>query len=171
MPENTRLREIFAEIDSKARNFAEASCLSCPAGCGKCCADTEASAIEADIIANYIVENAPELKSCLDRKGPECIFYDRDSDLHCRIYEVRPLICRCFGYSAELDKLGSLLFPACQHMDLPDGLRSGGGVIRILFEPHPPVMAEYRSRIQKLQNGNRKMSPLAEAVKDAVARI
>lgn len=128
--------------------------------------------MEASLIAEYIRNRAPDVEEALfsnlekkdrDAGHLECVFYDGDNDLHCRIYPVRPLICRSFGYSAEPDKTGALLFPACRHMDLPDGLRAGGGVVRILFEPHPPVMARYRSKIEELEDDPR-MRPLGEAV-------
>jgi uncharacterized protein len=161
---------MYSELDAEAIRFAEASRLSCPAGCGKCCdhADTEVDLPEATLIADYILTVAPHLRQVLEERirceGGECVFYDRDSDLHCQIYPVRPLICRCFGYAAEKDKTGALLFPACQHMDLPAGLRAGGGVVRILFEPHPPVMAEYRERIGNDSRIRGRMRPLGDAV-------
>jgi uncharacterized protein len=168
---------LYTEVDIKAVEFASASRLSCPIGCGLCCdkADTEVSVLEAEYIANYMVEAAPEIIQILiqrlaeekesDSHG-ECVFYDRDSDFHCRIYPVRPLICRCYGYSAERDKIGSILFPACQHMDLPAGLRAGGGIIRLSFEPFPPVMQDYRIRLRELEVSEFpvRMRPLGQAV-------
>ena len=170
MTSQGRLESLYAEIDAKALRFAEASSLSCPAGCGKCCdrADTEIGLPEAAIIADYILSVAPHLqevlKARIGREDGECIFYDRDADLHCLIYSVRPLICRCYGYAAEKDRTGGLLFPACQLMDLPAGLRAGGGVVRILFEPHPPVMAEFRERIESDSPIRGRMRPLGDAV-------
>ncbi len=164
------LQSQYDDLDTHALQFAEASSLCCPVGCGRCCdhADTEVNPTEASLIASYILTEDHGLKEILrkriHRDDGECVFYDRDSVLHCRIYKVRPLICRCYGYSAELDKTGALLFPACQHMDLPAGLRAGGGVVRILFEPHPPVMADYRERISGETSEDARMRPLGDAV-------
>lgn len=166
------LEFLYNDVDAKAVAFAKISQLACPEGCGKCCGDTEVSPVEATLIAAYIGEHRPELASVLATRlknpGRECVFYDRDSPLHCTVYPVRPLICRCFGYSAEKDKIGNIMFPACQHMDLPDGLRSGGGVVRVLFEPYPPVMSEYRQAINSLETGASRMRPLGQAVFSAL---
>lgn len=167
-----RIRILYEELDEKAVRFAEASSLSCPKGCGKCCADMEVSASEAEYIARFIKSTAPELeervRSQARNTGRGCVFYNTGSDLHCRIYKARPLICRCFGYSAEEDRTGALVFPACQHMDLPAGLQSGGGAVRILFEPHPPVMQHYRLRIDGEPGHTSRMRPVGPAVLDAL---
>ncbi len=177
----TQLADLFTELDKRAEVFSAVSQLSCPEGCGLCCehADTEVSRLEAEYIAIHLRGEAPELIDILSRKLTDeshtgihgaCIFYDSDTPLHCRIYQVRPLICRCFGYSGERDKTGATLFPACEHMDLPEGLRTGGGIVRLSFEPFPPVMADYRRDIETLANSDtaKRMRPLGRAVADAL---
>ena len=142
-------------------------------------ADTEVSQPEAQIIARYLVGHKlnriktlyEDFQSKAEMSGPRaCIFYDECSDLHCQVYPVRPLICRCYGYSAERDKSGTLYFPLCGHMDLSHGLQNGGASLKILFEPHPPVMADFREEITSLAEKGQKsrLSPLAAAVKDCL---
>ena len=175
----TELEQIFRELEEEIEHFSNLSNLECPSGCGKCCdrADTEVNDIEASFIARYIEDRIPSLAKDLVRKverrrqvsgNRECLFYNGGADLHCVIYPARPLICRCFGTLGEQDKIGAVLFPACLHMNLPSGFRSGDGIVRILRPPFPPVMAEYRDRINILQGEPVRMKSLADAVLEHV---
>ena len=163
------LERVFAEFDAEVKAFAGASCISCPLGCGNCCdhADTEVTADEAALIANHIREEEPSLGNHLENAlaepdRTECVFYDRDKDFHCRIYKVRPLICRAFGYSAYSDRSGNKLFAICPSMPIA---KKSGGVMPVLFEPYPPVVEEYRERIDRLNKSeNPGRRPLGEAV-------
>ena len=168
---------MYLHLDNQARVFADISSLTCPSGCGRCCdmADTEVSDIEALVIARYLItekqSSIPELFREFRQREEEqgrksCIFYKEDSELHCIVYQARPLICRCFGYSAERDKTGALYFPLCGHMNLAAELQKDGAVLRVIFEPYPPVMADYRKEIEILENEGAwsRLRPIAEAV-------
>ena len=172
-----KMRGIYLDLDNQACDFARMSSLACPSGCGRCCdmADTEVSDIEALVIARFLmVENQsfiPEFFRKLRRRQEEpcrkaCIFYEGDSELHCIVYQARPLICRCFGYSAERDKTGALYFALCGHMELAAELQNRDTVLKVIFEPYPPVMADYRKEIEILENEGARsgLRPLAEAV-------
>ena len=170
------LNQIYAEFDLKVTEFAGVSCLSCPLGCGDCCdhADTEVTKNEAVLIASYIREEKPALEERMETvlaepNRTECVFYDRDKDFHCRIYPVRPLICRAFGYSAYSDRTGSKLFAFCPSMPIAE---KAGGVMPVLFEPYPPVVEEYRDRIEGLhKTGDTGRRPLGRAVQRALKEI
>ena len=172
-----KMQEMYLHLDNQAHAFARISSLTCPSGCGRCCdmADTEVSDAEALVIARYLMTEKhsfiPELFRKFRQREEEpgrkaCIFYEVDSELHCIVYQARPLICRCFGYSAERDKAGALYFPLCGHMDLAAELQNGGAVLKVIFEPYPPVMADYRREIEILEceGARSRLRPLAEAV-------
>ncbi len=168
------LRRLFDRFDRKVAEFAGATRLSCPPGCGECCdhADTEVTEVEAELIASYIESEAPGLRDHLratvaDHDRVACVFYDETNDLHCMIYRVRPLICSAFGYSAYSDKSGNKLFAVCPAMDLA---RKTGGAMQILFEPFPPVVEHFSDAIERINrdayNGVRRR-PLGAAVAKA----
>ena len=170
----SEILEMYERLDQQARSFARISNLTCPRGCGRCCdrADTEVSEREALAIAHYLREERQEIipgilhgdyqKKRAQGEQP-CVFYEAGTELHCMIYPARPLICRCYGYSAERDRAGMLYFPLCSFMDLSASLRNGGSMLRILFEPYPPVMADYRKEIEAPH-----LHPLADAVEKAL---
>ena len=170
------LKQIYVEFDEKVNEFSGASCISCPLGCGDCCdhADTEVTNEEATLIAKHIREEEPSLEDHLEKvladpNRSECVFYDREKDFHCRIYAVRPLICRAFGYSAYSDRSGNKLFAICPSMPIA---KKSGGVMPVLFEPYPPVVEEYRDRIENLHaRDKRGRRPLGEAVQRALKEI
>lgn len=66
----------------------------CDDGCGDCCGPVTASPREMGAIRAYIKEHAIVPK----KQGITCPFYDN----RCAIYPVRPLMCRAFAHTAEL---------------------------------------------------------------------
>lgn len=162
---------LYEEFDADVSAFAEVGGISCPLGCGDCCdhADTEVTVTEARLIAEHIRAEMPALEDELatTARHPDrvaCVFYDPDRDFHCRIYSVRPLICRAFGYSAYSDRAGNHLFAVCPSMPIAKRV---GGVMPVLFEPYPPVVDHYRSRILAIAERYEKTNsrkPLGRAV-------
>lgn len=115
---------IYREADAATASFSKDCRFSCPPSCGICCEGfyPELLAEEADLIAVYLVFFRKELIALLSSEGGtgetpcSCPMYDPDSSLHCRIYPVRPLVCRSFGFTGSLDKGGKPVFRLCKHM-------------------------------------------------------
>lgn len=75
--------------------------------CGECCASTlPLTRKEEKIIRNYIQENRiePEFFNDNDNINLQCCFYDRTNRV-CKIYDVRPNICRTFKCNKTTEQL------------------------------------------------------------------
>ena len=69
--------------------------MQCDAGCGECCGPVMCSHSEFDRIDAYAKANGIEPK----RQGTRCPFYQ---DGTCKVYDVRPFICRLFGHCGDM---------------------------------------------------------------------
>ena len=104
-------QQFVARIDAHARRVSEAHTaeIACEAGCSGCChRDLTVFPVEAAAIAAWIAEQQPDLSpreaptvspqalQLLELgKAEPCVMLDRQG--LCRIYPVRPLICRTHG--------------------------------------------------------------------------
>ena len=176
------LFSLYAEIAAGIRSYREISNLRCPKGCGKCCdkADIEVTRSEAEFIASYILQEIPELEGELPRRiadkradldSKACIFYDPGSDEHCRIYPARPLVCRAFGDSGFKDKTGGVYFEVCPHMTGADRFMAGGGIVKVLFNPKPPILSDFEDLISLHAEGRTSKRPIGEAVFTAFLEV
>ncbi len=107
----TTYRQFVARIDAHAQGVFEAHAakIECKAGCSGCChRDLTVFPVEAAAITAWIAEEQPDLSpsqaptvspralQVLELDGDEpCAMLDRQG--LCRIYPVRPLICRTHG--------------------------------------------------------------------------
>lgn len=94
------LQKVSAKFDEiYGRNRAQ---MKCGRGCSSCCVKgLTVFTVEREAIRDYLLVR-PELVQELDRlelqdphKGERCHFLDENGD--CKIYEVRPVICRTHG--------------------------------------------------------------------------
>lgn len=100
------IEQVSRDMDENVYDFTqEGKC----SHCGKCCSNfLPLSQKEVMTINNYVVNNhIKEYKSMLPLAGPvidgTCPFLDRDKkEEKCRIYPVRPLVCRKFICNKEL---------------------------------------------------------------------
>ena len=171
-PETKELVDLFESFDAESAEFSKVACLKCPHGCSDCCdhADTEATAVEAALIASYLLTDdrlAERFsRSLSDPDRVACVFFNPDNPMHCLVYAVRPLICRAFGYSSYSDKRGNSLFALCRSMPQASGVGSGGAM-PVLFEPYPPSLTAYVAKVRKIalaETGSASKRPLGEAV-------
>ena len=82
------------------------SCGNC-SRCGQCCAATiPLTRKEEKRIREYIKQNniEPEAFQTKTDMNLQCCFYDRKNKL-CKIYEVRPSICRSFKCNRDINQL------------------------------------------------------------------
>lgn len=101
------LLSYFQEIQADAESIHNKVCKK---GCSKCCTnDFPISIVEFFAILRYIgIQYSDdfvlkiEKKSKISLYAPQCIFVD-ETDCSCKIYEIRPLICRKYGTYKNTD--------------------------------------------------------------------
>lgn len=114
--------EILGEIEQATQAYAKASGIRCREGCGQCCLKPGvevrplellplARALHAEGRADAIYEAA------LAAPDGICVFYQgREDDPtfgRCGTYELRPSLCRLFGFAAVSRKRGAPELAAC----------------------------------------------------------
>ncbi|MDD5634845.1 MAG: YkgJ family cysteine cluster protein, partial [Candidatus Omnitrophica bacterium] len=106
--------DLFKKADSEIEGFKAKTALECPSGCGHCCekVDLEATILEFMPLAidlwrtkqaEFYLEEIQKLNS-----PSRCVFYEpglKGQGLgRCKVYRLRGLICRLFGFSGSRDK-------------------------------------------------------------------
>ena len=125
------LEAVYRRADADVEAFAAASGIACVAGCGACCRGfvPDVLPVEASYMAALIVAGRPEAAHAMASgtlaplSWPDgstgCPLYDDDNPLHCTVYQARPLVCRMFGFSGLVDRLGRLSYSLCRVMAAP----------------------------------------------------
>jgi uncharacterized protein len=137
-----RLREIYdrvaaAQSLSLAEIARKGRALACPEGCGSCCEGfiPDILPVEADYLADWLLENRPELAASFleradahPRYSPPCPLYEAGRPGgRCGAYPARPLVCRLFGYASVRDRQGEESYSLCREMSSRRGRRSWSG--------------------------------------------
>ena len=126
---------IYQSADEQTAAFSAATGLSCPTGCGHCCANHNPHVSVADMvpIARALVDGAtddeaggnllprglPTAESVYERAvaagdSGACVFFvEGRLPGGCTQYPLRPLLCRLFGFAAVRSKHGSLQLAVC----------------------------------------------------------
>lgn len=112
-----KLAVIYQQVDQALALLRRKSGLKCVPGCGKCCRHVyaEVSMLEMMPLASVLLRRKRvdlwlKKLSSLPEEG-RCIFYQGNPAVNtngrCRIYPLRPLICRLFGFAARKKKNGA----------------------------------------------------------------
>jgi len=148
-----------------ALEFARATGLACPAGCGDCCVNDEPedSVLAALPAARWAVANGlAERLSGAAQSAPygPCVFYNAERAQHCTVYPLRPLLCRLFGFAGRRDKQGAAQYRPCRRMN------AGAGAVSAA----PPLFGEQASRLESIHPalGGRRL-PMNLAFAEAAA--
>ena len=163
---STVLNELYSKLDGTIAEFSGRAGLSCPSGCGTCCETfvPDLTPAEADLIAARLLQDHQILTIDSWTTGElegACPFYRVQGDpYHCRIYPVRPLICRLFGFAGSRNKQGEAVFRRCRHMS---GTTPPDLEITLLMGP-------YGLRLEALSPGAVKLS-IGDAVRDSLSRL
>jgi Fe-S-cluster containining protein len=108
-----KIRGIYRSLDEKTRSFQEKSGLKCLNGCGQCCLSptVEAQVSEMLPLAMSMLKSgdAADLHAKIEQKRDAmCVLYRPSSadpnQGYCSAYEMRPSVCRLFGFSAVSGK-------------------------------------------------------------------
>jgi Fe-S-cluster containining protein len=125
-----KVSEVFDELDEAISRFQAASSWSCREGCGDCCnsPEVEVTVLEAlpHALRLWDLGKAEIYASELSRHlGKPCVFYvpsSTDSSLgRCSIYATRPMLCRMFGFTAQIGKDALPRLAACRWQKLGAG--------------------------------------------------
>ena len=168
--------DFYNYIQPDFDSFMERFSLSCPPGCGECCAHfiPDVTPSEALIIGAQVLfgDKKDLLKDQLYSSKPVssivCPFYDPWNPSHCMVYSVRPLVCRMFYSCASEGKNGEMEFRGCRFND--ESQRVAGQEL----EDSSSVlqsMSDYGESLEALPGNSASTELLPAAVKRAVQRI
>jgi len=175
---------LYQELDRKILRFQEATGLKCPPGCGACCVFQEVEATVLEVLPLAIESfSAHQVDLCYakieeqEKKGDRvCILYRPDPQTpgkgRCVCYEVRPLLCRLFGFAARRNKEGDLELCPCKLLraTFSEKLQEEGE--RAWSKLSVPVYQETSMRIAVLNPGmGFRRLPLNLAIKSAIEQI
>jgi Fe-S-cluster containining protein len=127
LPLARKVSDVFSELDKAIADFQSESFWACREGCGDCCnsPEVEVTVLEAlpHALGLWELGKAELYAEQLTRfLGKPCMFYVpnvSDSSLgRCSIYETRPLLCRMFGFTAQLGKDSLPRLAACRWQKL-----------------------------------------------------
>lgn len=172
---------LFAKVDLETKRFIEFTEVSCPRHCGICCESNqvETTVLEMLPLACYLWGKKQAdlaLEKLSQNSSDTCIFFRKqiknNQKGHCGIYEVRPLICRLFGFFTVKDKYGKYVYGGCKVIKkiYPASYQKVIEVIEDGF--HPSDMTDFTLRV--LAQGSdlgRKMIPINTAIQAAIEKI
>ncbi len=115
------LMRVYSSLEKKEKKFTSSFSLECVSSCGECCRHyiPYLSSSEALLAAYYIIKEGreDEIRAMLE-KGDEkkgiCPLYNPEKSKHCSFYEGRSMVCRLFGASVSLSKMGRMEFKDCK---------------------------------------------------------
>ena len=177
-----RIRELFREVDETADAFRALTGVHCPDGCGECCtrSKVEATAVEMMPLALDLWQKG-NADFWLERitgsqEDPTCAFYRADPANplrgRCTVYEMRPLVCRLFGFFMMRSKHGQFVYSGCRVIKQKDPEMYRNAVERLSTAEHPSVYTDYSIRIMGLDSGSGKaMLPINQAASTALLKI
>ncbi len=115
---------LFNVVTNEVNQFAAATGVQCPSGCGACCTNPNMQTTVAEMmpLATHLWESGQAetfLKRLDDLNNVDiCAMYQPDKGDHnkgrCQAYQFRPGICRLFGYCARVDKHGNKQLVTCK---------------------------------------------------------
>jgi Fe-S-cluster containining protein len=119
-------RELCIRVDAKFSEIRanHPASFACKIGCHSCCKPgLTVNALEHEEIARFLAERPGlqqelrELKAANPHKGKRCGFLSGNGE--CRIYDVRPLVCRSHGAPLQFSPLSAEQFrePAAKPAD------------------------------------------------------
>ncbi len=167
--------DFYNTVQSDFDYFKDEFSLSCPDGCGECCAHfiPDVTQSEALLLAARVLfgEKKSLLQERLKASYPSkivCPFFDLWSDHHCMVYSSRPLICRMFYSCASSGKDGSLAFGGCRFCKESRSI-SSEELSSSDCNIHP--MGDYGEMLEVLPGNSPATELLPEAVTKAINRI
>jgi Fe-S-cluster containining protein len=174
-----KVKGIFSDIDRNVRIFQKKTALSCENGCGQCCLSprVETTVLEMlplaeDLLSTQQADIWHKKAQDASFNGP-CVFYKPDAIFpnkgRCLVYAHRPGICRLFGFSSLINKMGKQSLVTCSIIKNKEKEKFSKVQDMINSGWEAPVMKEYSDRMYQLHPvlGCRPM-PINLAFREAV---
>lgn len=131
-----QVKKILQRASRETSRFQMASGLYCLSDCSECCLkhDIEATVLEFLPLAYHLYTKGEAEYWMNEIEGKSnngnCVFYtqggfSQKSIGGCRFYSHRALICRLFGFSAQLDRMGGLRLVTCRRMNRENQVEIG----------------------------------------------
>lgn len=119
-----QLRAFYRRLSSTFTLAQKRAGMPCPAGCGRCCQNTDVSASPLEMLPMALaLHREGQAETTLERltQAPErsCIAFQAGTlpgQGQCTRYEDRPVVCRAFAVSAIRDKDGVSQASLCGHL-------------------------------------------------------
>ncbi len=130
-----QLQKLFQKVDHQTHSLSCKASLNCLPGCGACCENPHVECTVLELLPlslklwqeNQAEDILTQLYSIPE--GQFCILYKADQNMsgngRCTQYELRPLLCRTFGYAARLNKYGKKELATCKKIsiDQPESIK------------------------------------------------
>jgi uncharacterized protein len=176
------LLALYRSVERDIARFKKATGLECLSGCGACCENPRIEVTVAEFLplAVYLYRSGQAdlvLERCKEVKGKGvCVFYlparSKISPGGCRIYQLRPLLCRLFGFSAVCDKQGTPVLVTCSSIKekFPGAIKKARQYIETTGRV--PTMNFYARRLWAIEPSlSQEFVPLNSAIEQALCRV
>lgn len=173
---------LFREVDVAADRFRDLTGIHCPDRCGQCCCRSavETTAVEMLPLAlDLWRKNEAELwlGRIAEAEGKAtCVFYRADPGNplsgRCMVYELRPLICRLFGFFTVRNKYGRYVYGSCSVIKQTDSGVYEKAVHQLDSMEHPSLYTDYSIRVIGIDSGfGFRMEPVNRAAAAAISKL
>ncbi len=173
---------LYAQMDQLIDAFLAKTQLHCPSGCGWCCTSphVEATPLEMLPLAFELFRRG-EGEIWIERTTKEkeinsCLFYQPDPLIpengRCQAYQMRPTVCRLFGWSTATNKFGQPELIACARHKaiMPEIIATAAAAIANGIEsPNMAMLSQQVANINP-ELGRQRM-PINQALRLALLRV
>jgi Fe-S-cluster containining protein len=170
---------LFQAVDAAITAFQDATGLGCPTGCGHCCETqtpyvsvADMLPIARDAVARGDGDALYDQAVAAAAAGSPCVIFEPGRlPGGCTRYELRPMLCRLFGFAAVKDKHGQQRLALCRihARDLPEA--SARATAHVDGDGAVPIFAEWQAETDALDpDGSREQLPINEALARALER-
>ena len=178
-----KVRDLYRVIDADVKRFQAVSGLVCYKPCRHCCDNPLIASTELELLplAKAMIDAGTVDAAYLEAEKRDfsgrCIFFEPElrpgAEGHCRMYAYRPVLCRLFGHSGNLDKYGKVRLSVCAALKQADPDLVVSLAQKVLSgKIKAPVMGQYTMRALAIDpEMERETFPINMAFKRAVDRI
>jgi len=174
--------KLYGELDTEIANFKKRSGLKCITDCSICCESHKVEATTLELLplaihlcnkekGEYWLNKAKESKL-----SGVCIFYESKPSSqnkgNCSIYRYRPLVCRLFGFSAIVDKNGSLVLQTCAKIKNNFVIEYKNVQVNARNDIPIPRMVNFTNKLMGIEFTNGvKQLPINQAIADSIGKV
>lgn len=178
----SQVMTLYAQIDQVIDAFLATTQLHCPSGCGWCCTSPHVEATPLEMLPlafELFCRGEGEVwieRITTEKESNSCLFYHPDPLIpengRCQAYQMRPTVCRLFGWSTATNKLGQPELIACarHRAMMPEIVASAADAIANGLES--PNMAMLSQQVANIDpEFGRERMPINQALRVALLRV